>query len=210
MLVPVNATSLSTGKLCTDKWCHFVLSRSWSFDAKVALVSFQVVLQLSVLIILPCINLYRLAELVRCLCHAKQLLVANSTYFDARLFQVRLELGSARTECIDLDLVTDPLFICWLLGLHVFLISYFEIGWSHFLHLVSPVCSALINLFSCYWMLNQILSSLRNVIRDGVSHSQVRLVGISFQIIHFLDWVFLLIWRFLRLKRIRLLHRLSI
>lgn len=160
-----------TGSLCADIWLPFVHGRSWAFDSKVEMVSFQVVFQLLVLITLICIYLIGLAELVRCLCHAKQLLVAYSTYFDARLFQVRLELGSTRAECIDLDLVTDPLFICWLLGYRVFRITHFEIGRPHFLHLLSPVGSALVYLFTRYWMLNQMCFCLRNVIRDGVSHS---------------------------------------
>lgn len=70
-------------------------------------------------------------------------------------------------------LITDPLLVGRLLSLRIFLISYFEIGSSHFLNLLSPVCGSLVELLTCDWVLDEVLACLRNVIGDGVAHGEV-------------------------------------
>ena len=175
------------------------------------MVSFQIIFKIFIVTGLLCIiHLNRTSILFRSLSHTKQLFVNDSSYPDARFFQVSLKHTSTWTKCINLHLVADPIFICWLLGLSIFLISDFEIGWPHFINLLFSVISSLLYLCTCNWMLNQMFPSLRNVTCDCISHGQMRLICITFQLDHLTERILLHVWWFFHISCLCLFHCLSI
>ena len=147
------------------------------------MVSFEIVFQIFILGAIDLFTnlIYRwIGILIRTLSDTQNRLLSFSTDLYARFFEIRLEFSSPRAENIALDLVTNPRFICWLLCLHTLLISYFEIGLTHFVNLMFSINGALHDFFRCYRMRNHCLPCLWYIISCCVSHVDVWFLGIPF------------------------------